>query len=222
MAQNEGRYRGLPVAPKFVNPVRTRILNRKGKEDAKKYKNLLDFTRTHAIIEIDADCRSWQINVNLWYTTETESIRSGNARINVQMQQLEHELEDALQRKDATGRERGRTEVLIARLQQDLMNFEAQRRTNIERGFSMRRMAEEAMASWGISRESQVSIYTRARAIASGLDVSSVRAEIPEFEPVELEHFTEFEEDTAQDNAPGVGSRSPRRSSVARPAGATR
>lgn len=204
MANRPDKFRGLPLAP---NRIQTRLglrLRRMGRQDAKKYENLRDFTRTHAIIEIDKIAKRGQSKVNLWLTSESEPISSGNARIRVQMRQLEEELDSLLARREDSGRERKRTEARAARLTQEIMNFEAQHDTNVERGFTLRRMAEEGLMTWQTYRESMASIYTRARAIASGLDVSSVRAEIPEFGPIELVIIPELEEDDG-DGASGAG-----------------
>ena len=200
MAKTPEKYRGLPTAPSRVSAGLALYLNRLGKADAKKYENLRDFTRTHAIIWIDKRAKGGQSEVNLWLSRESEPISSGNARIRVQMRQLQNELAELSNRRDTSGRERKRTADRVARLNQEIMNFEAQHETNKERGFTLRRMAEEALMTWQTHRETMASVYTRARAIASGLDVSSVRAEIPEFEPVELVIIPELEEDLTQES----------------------
>lgn len=205
------RNRDLPVAPSEVAAALARKFARMGREDAKKYKNLMDFTRTHAIMFIDKRPSQGQTKVNIWYEREAEPILSGNVRIHVTLQQLEHELDRAVKRVDTTGRAQRRTAGEVDRLEREIMNFEAQLRTNIQRGFALRRKAEDAMTSWKTYREEGVTIYTRARAIATGIDVSSVRAEIPEFEPIELKFIPEFEDDTAEESMPPKGPASPRR-----------
>ncbi|NBX24144.1 MAG: hypothetical protein EBR52_08615 [Microbacteriaceae bacterium] len=205
------QHRGLPKAPTSI-PWRWRLkLARWGRRDARQYKSLKDFTRTHAIIEIDNMIRSKQIDVNFWLEIETRSLVLGNERIAVDLQQLEHELEEDLRRTDSTDRERARTAGRIASAQQRLANFEAQLRSNRQQGASDRRMAEQAMQSFTAFREMMVSAYTRYRALHAGGNIAAAQAEIPEFVPVPLTVLPQFDDELLDIPQAGVGPRSHRR-----------
>ena len=195
MAKKPDKFRGLPMAPQKVKGILATRLWRMGRSDAKKYENLRDFTRTHAIIQIDKLARTGQHNVNQWLNVESEPISSGNVRIRVQLSMLGEELADLKGRRDDSGRQRQRTLDRIQRVLQEIGNFKAQHESNMERGYTLRRLAAEGLDSWKTYRENMAAIYTRSRAIASGLDVSSVRAEIPEFESVELVEIPELEDE---------------------------
>lgn len=205
------QHRGLPKAPTEIPWRWRRKLSRWARRDARQYKNVKDFTRTHAIIEIDNMIRSKQIDVNFWFETETRSLVLGNERIAVDLQQLEHELEEDLRRTDDTQRERARTASRIASAQQRLATFEAQLRSNRQQGASDRRMAEQAMNSFVAYREMLVSAYTRDRALFTGANIAAAQAEIPAFVPIDLNVLSQFDDDLIDIPHAGVGPRSHRR-----------
>jgi len=207
----------LPIAPPALETRRARKCIRTGKKDAKKYKNLMDYTRTHGVIFLDVWPTQKQSRVNIWYDHETESIVQGIQRINVQLHAYEIRLAKLKARDDKTGRQRRRTNGEIERLDQDILNSMAQLRTNQQRGLSLRRQAIEAMQTWVTYRNEAVSLYSRARAMANGTDVSSVQSEIPPFTPIELTYIPEFEIETADDQTPPMGPDSPRRGFPATP-----
>lgn len=203
-------YRGLPMAPSKVEERLARRLRRWGRIDAKQYENLRDYTRTHAVIWMDEIAKTGQSEVNLWYTTQCEPLLAGNERIHVEIELLENQIEACEMRDDKTLRERARTAREISRLKHDVMNFEAQRRTNISRGLTFRRHADEALTSWETYRAMMASIYTRARANRSDSEVASSRAEVPAYEPIDLPIIPQLEDETLGDFAPEPRASSPR------------
>jgi hypothetical protein len=72
---------GLPFAPAVVSGGVRRRFQTLGRADAKKYKNIQDFSRTHAVLEAEAMAQAGQHTVNQWLVQMIQPIIAGNARI---------------------------------------------------------------------------------------------------------------------------------------------
>jgi hypothetical protein len=85
---------GLPFAPATVPGGVRRRFQTLGRKDAKKYKNIQDFSRTHALLEAEAMAQAGQHTVNQWLFQRVQPIIAGNARIELPVREVETDLQN--------------------------------------------------------------------------------------------------------------------------------
>jgi hypothetical protein len=167
-------------------------LRRQGRQDARRYKSLNDYTRTHALIVAQNKTNAGQRNVNQWVIQSVEPIRTGNARILVQLEVLAEKLERIQITSETSGRKKRELSAQEDRLEKQISNFTSQYQTNLAAAESILMQGEQAIGSWANYYEQLAGIYTRARAAKLKIDVSSVEAEVPTLESIELVEIPEL------------------------------
>jgi hypothetical protein len=187
------KARGVPVAPARLPGRVIRRWARLGKRDASRYGALQDFTRTHALIEAVKSCQSHQHAVNDWLIREIEPERTGNLRIQVKTKLDQERLNELRSLRLTSLREQSRANMAIDRLELQIANAHAQMQANVVKGNSKILIAVEAMGTWVNYYQQLAAVYTRARANRRFEDVSSVEAEIPHMESIEVVEIDGFE-----------------------------
>lgn len=182
------------LAPSSVSLYLSLRLRAQGRSDAKRYKGLQDFTRTHALIVAQNKACSGQREVNQWVIQAIEPLQSGNARTIVQLEALEEELRKLQKDGAVSGRKQRTLSARSQYLENQIINFESQYQANIAKAKSILLQGEQAIGSWDNYYEQMAGIYTRARASKLKTDVASVQAEVPELESVELVEIQGFDE----------------------------
>lgn len=181
-------------APLSVDWWTAQSLRRQGRQDAKRYKSLNDYTRTHALIVAQNTTNAGQRKVNQWVISSIEPIQTGNARIMVQLETLEAKLQQIRKSAETSGRKKREIRVQAEHLEKHISNFTSQYQTNLAAAKSILLQGEQAIGSWENYYEQLAGIYTRARAAKLKVDVSSVEAEVPFMESIALVEFPEFGE----------------------------
>lgn len=181
------------TAPRSVSLGRTLKLKIQGRADAKDYRGLQDFTRTHALIVAQNVARSGQRAVNQWVIQSIEPIQTGNARILVQVDALQEAISSIKKQSDDSGRRQKVLQAQSEYLGKQARNFESQYRANIAKAQTILLQGEQAIGSWSNYYEQMAGIYTRARAAKLKVDISNVEAEVPQLESVELVNIQGFE-----------------------------
>jgi hypothetical protein len=161
-------------------------LRRQGRSDAKSNKGIKDFTRTHALLVAQNVARAGQRKVNQWVIEAIDPLQAGNARTIVKLESLKEILADLASQGDSSGRKQKLLLKQIRYLENQRRNFAAQYESNLTRAQTYLLQAEQALESWVHYYEQMASIYTRARAAKMKVDVSSVQAEVPELESIDL------------------------------------
>lgn len=116
----------VPIAPAEVEYWLAVKLRAQGRKDAKKYAQLNDVTRTHAMVVAQNRANAGQRAVNRWLIRAAEPLHVGNARALVMFETFETERNRLEQLNEASGRNR---RVTISRqeiLQRELMNLQSQ------------------------------------------------------------------------------------------------
>lgn len=181
------------MAPRFVSLARTLRLKIQGRSDAKDYRGLQDFTRTHALIVAQNVARSGQRAVNQWVIQAIDPIQTGNARILVQTEAIQEAINRLKKEGDDSGRRQRTLRSQAQYLENQARNFESQYRANIAKAQTFLLQGEQAIGSWANYYEQMAGIYTRARASKLKVDISSVEAEVPQLESVELVNIQGFD-----------------------------
>lgn len=179
-------------APLSVSWWTEQSLRRQGRQDARKYKSLNDYTRTHALIVAQNKTNAGQRNVNQWVIQSIEPFVTGNARIIVQLDALEDKKESLEKSTENSGRKKRELKAQLEHLEKQISNYTSQFQTNLAVAKSVFLQGEQAIASWENYYEQLAGIYTRARAKKLKVDVASVEAEVPSMQSVELVEITEF------------------------------
>lgn len=179
-------------APSSVDWWTQQGLRRQGRQDARRYRSLNDYTRTHALIVAQNKTNAGQRNVNQWVIQSVEPIRTGNARILVQLDVLAERLERIQITSETSGRKKRELSAQEDRLEKQISNFTSQYQTNLAAAESILMQGEQAIGSWANYYEQLAGIYTRARAAKLKIDVSSVEAEVPTLESIELVEIPEL------------------------------
>lgn len=179
-------------APSEVDWWTQLTLRRQGRQDARRYRSLNDYTRTHALIVAQNKTNAGQRNVNQWVIQSVEPIRTGNARILVQLEVLADKLQRLQITSETSGRRKRELSALQERLEKQISNYTSQYQTNLAAAESVLLQGEQAIGSWANYYEQLAGIYTRARAAKLKIDVSSVEAEVPTLESVELVEIPEL------------------------------
>jgi hypothetical protein len=130
--------------------------------------------------------RAGQRKVNQWVIEAIDPLQAGNARTIVKLESLKEILADLASQGDSSGRKQKLLLKQIRYLENQRRNFAAQYESNLTRAQTYLLQAEQALESWVHYYEQMASIYTRARAAKMKVDVSSVQAEVPELESIDL------------------------------------
>jgi hypothetical protein len=168
-------------------------LKRQGRSDAKNNRGIEDFTRTHALLVAQNVAKAGQRRVNQWVIEAIDPIQAGNARTIVKLESLREILSDLAKQGDSSGRKQKSLLRQVRYLENQKRNFSGQYEANMTRAQTYLLQAEQAIGSWVHYYEQMASIYTRARAAKMKVDVSSVQAEVPELEPIELVEINSLE-----------------------------
>ena len=174
------------TAPMTVSVWLSIRLSRQGRSDARNNHSIKDFTRTHALLVAQNVARSGQRKVNQWVIESIDPLQAGNARTIVKLESLKEILSDLAAQGDSSGRKQKSLLKQVRYLENQKRNFAGQYEANITRAQTHLLQAEQAIESWVHYYEQMASIYTRARAAKMKVDVSSVQAEVPELESIEL------------------------------------
>lgn len=174
------------IAPSSVSIFQSLKLKRQGRSDARRYRGLQDFTRTHALIVAQSIARSGQRKVNQWVIETLDPIQTGNARILVQISATKAAHAEVKIEGEVSGRKRRVLTQKKLYLENQIINFQSQFDANISKTHSILLQGEQAIGSWVIFYEQMAGIYTRARAAKLKEDISSVQAEVPQLESVEI------------------------------------
>jgi hypothetical protein len=191
MAQSS--YSSVPLAPRTVKFWLSRKLRLQGKRDARKYSQLSDYTRTHAVIVVQNRALAGQREVNQWLINNATPLRVGNARSLVNVQYHESELQRLKTEPGNTPRARRLVDEKIVILRRSISDIESQLESNASQLASLALVAFQARGSWSNYYEQMAGIYSRARANKLKHDVDSVRAEVPDLENIPLVDFEENE-----------------------------
>jgi hypothetical protein len=142
--------------------------------------------------------RSGQRKVNQWVIEAIDPLQAGNARTIVKLESLKDILSELAQERDSSGRKEKSLLKQVRYLENQRRNFASQYEANITRARTYLLQAEQALESWVHYYEQMASIYTRARAAKLKVDVSSVQAEVPELESIELVEIPSLEPKTSE------------------------
>lgn len=185
------QFSSAPVAPAKVSFLLGMKLRREGRRDAKKYVQLSDYTRTHAMIVAQNRALSGQREVNQWLIKKAGPLQVGNARLDAKQQLFLNELERL--RKDPGLTNRAKKDAIwrIDLIEREILNTTSQTNANSAQLASLVLAAEQALGSWENYYEQMAGIYARARAIRLRQDADSARAEVPILEPIQLVDFEE-------------------------------
>lgn len=192
MAQSH--YSSAPVAPGIVGFWLTVKLKSQGRRDAKKYSQLSDYTRTHALIVAQNRALAGQREVNQWLIKKSAPLQVGNSRSVVKLNVYESELSRLKAENVTGGRLKRLNQERIGLLQREILNTESQLESNTAQLGTLLLAAEQALGSWSNYYEQMAGIYTRARSNKLRHNVDSVSAEVPELESITLVDFEELKQ----------------------------
>lgn len=187
------QFSSAPVAPATVDFWLGVKLRREGRRDAKKYVQLSDYTRTHAMIVAQNRALAGQREVNQWLIKKAGPLQVGNARLNAKLELFAAELERLRKFPGETNRARRDSQWRVDLIEREILNTTSQINANSAQLASLVLAAEQALGSWGNYYEQMAGIYARARAIRLRQDVDSARAEVPILEPIQLVDFEQTE-----------------------------
>lgn len=196
MAQSH--YSSAPVAPGIVGFWLSIKLKSQGKRDAKKYSQLSDYTRTHALIVAQNRALAGQREVNQWLIKKSAPLQVGSSRSLVKLDVYESELARLKAESVTGGRHKRLNQERIGMLQREILNTESQLESNTAQLGTLLLAAEQALGSWSNYYEQMAGIYTRARSNKLRHNVDSVSAEVPELESIVLVDFDELIEPAAK------------------------
>jgi hypothetical protein len=177
---------GLPFAPAVVSGGVRRRFQTLGRADAKKYKNIQDFSRTHAVLEAEAMAQAGQHTVNQWLVQMIQPIIAGNARIELQVREVEADLQNTKSARATNGRQGAKLLAQADVLATDLAFLAAQYESNLRAIESMRFQAETGFASWAGYFQGLCAIYSRSRTLADKNATHDAPAQSPQFRPIDL------------------------------------
>ncbi len=189
----QSRFSSAPVAPNAVGYWLSRNLSSQGRVDAKKYAQINDYTRTHAILVAQNRALAGQREVNQWLIQNSSPLQVGTSRSVVKLAVLKAQLEHLKSEHVVGGRLIRRSQERMGILQREIVNTESQIDSNTSQLESLSMAAEQALGSWSNYYAQMAGVYARARANKLGRNVDSVSAEIPELENVALVDFAEFD-----------------------------
>lgn len=173
----------------------TRRVRRAGRQDARKYQSVQDFTRTHAIISAQSRARGGQQRVNQWVIHEIEPIRTGTLALDAKAADLRERraaLSAALTPNGSVNRAIRRNQQQLDAIDNELVDIAKQRESNLGQAERILRAGRQALNSW-VSFYAQVAAeYERFRVGRRRALAASNQAEIPRFESEPLEYYDDF------------------------------
>lgn len=177
---------GLPFAPATASGKVRRRFEALGRGDARKYQNVQDYSRTHAILEAEAMAQSGQHLVNQWMVQVVQPIIAGNARIELQIREVDASAKALSLTKPISGRHAAKLELAKTEISTELAFLAAQHESNVRAIDSLRMQAEEGFASWARYFQLLCSIYSRSRTLAEKSSTHDAPAQSPQFRPIDL------------------------------------
>lgn len=190
---SSSQFSSAPVAPVKVGFWLGLKLRRDGRRDSKKYVQLSDYTRTHAMIVAQNHALAGQREVNQWLIKKAGPLQVGNARLEAKLDLFKGELERLRKDPGLTNRARRDSLWRIDLIEREILNTTSQANANSAQLASLMLAGEQALGSWINYYEQMAGIYARARAIRLKQDVDSARAEVPILDPIPLVDFEEPE-----------------------------
>ncbi len=188
------KFSDAPIAPRRPGYWLGGKLRRQGRQDAKKYMDAQDYTRTHALIQAQSKCQSGQHEVNQWFIKATEPLISGNARLEMESSLLSQKIAELKAKPVTSERLRRSNESEVESLVAQLTNLKAQRNVNNSTGKSLTLAAEEALKSWESHYQLLAGVYLRAKIRRSKNSAPSSQANVPLFESIPMAHVEVFDE----------------------------
>ena len=189
----KSKFSGAPIAPARVSWLLSLKLRAQGRRDAKKYIDLKDHMRTHALIVAQSKTHAGQHEVNQWLIKQVEPFKVDNSRLPVTVEDLKAELSRVLDRTEVSARKIRANLTESQEVQRKIADAEAQIQANKASIVALRLAGKEALSSWESRYEQMAALYTRARALKSKLDIASVASEVPVFKSIKLAQISDFE-----------------------------
>jgi hypothetical protein len=177
---------GLPFAPATASGKVRRRFEALGRGDARKYQNVQDYSRTHALLEAEAMAQAGQHTVNQWLVQRVQPIIAGNARIELQVREVETDLQNLKSARATSGRHGAKLSIEVDKLTTDLAFLFAQHESNLRAIESLRLQAEAGFASWAGYFQGLCAIYSRSRTLADKNATHDAPAQSPQFRPIDL------------------------------------
>jgi primosomal replication protein N len=177
---------GAPNAPAQVSGSLRRKFEALGRADAKKYQNVQDYSRTHAVLSAEAIAQAGQHTVNQWLVRMVQPILAGNARLELTIKETQAELNNLRATAATSGRQAEKLARTANELKVHLDHLIAQHESNMNAVASLRMQAEQVMATWERYFQAIVSFYSRARTLKDKALTHNTPAQSPHFQSVEL------------------------------------
>jgi hypothetical protein len=182
----KSRFSDAPIAPNKASFRQMLQLRRQGSQDAKKYPDAQDYTRTHALIQSQSRCNAGQHEVNQWFLKKVDPLIAGNLRLSADVELLEQRLRETSAGQTQSARERSRLASVREQTAAQISNLQAQREINIAQIANLQLSAEEALKSWNSYYQFLAAIYARSKTRKSQGDAPSAQASVPQFEDISL------------------------------------
>lgn len=189
----------VPMPPLAVPYFLSLKLSRMGRQDIKKYKNLQDSTRTHAIMQIEQIALQSQGLVNQWLISAMVPLVSGNGQIRTQVEAIR----EIIRKNQPSGHESMRVtkRMLEANVvsESKITSLLQQCKANVALAESKVLAAEDAMRAWVDYYQALAGIYMRARTRRSKSQEAVAMASIPIFSSRPLSDVPEFDKNACSD-----------------------
>lgn len=130
--------------------------------------------------------QSGQHLVNQWLVQVVQPIIAGNARIELQIREVDASAKALALTKPVSGRHAAKLEVAKTEFSTELAFLAAQHESNLRAIESLRMQAEEGLASWARYFQLLCSIYSRSRTLAEKSTTHNAPAQAPQFRSIEL------------------------------------
>ena len=186
--------KGMPPLPPSSVPYFLSIrLSRMGRQDVRKYQNLADSTRTHAIMEIEQLALSGQGSVNQWLIGAIVPLVAGNGQIRTQVEAIRAVIDKNQPKPGDSGRNRKRMAEANVVSENKITNLLQQCKSNVAMAEAHALAAEDAMRAWVDYYHAMAGIYMRARTRKNKTSGPVGMASIPAFSSHPLTDIPEFE-----------------------------
>lgn len=192
MTKNRSQFTGVPIAPSKVSAYRRMQLTVQGRIDANKYMSQQDYTRTHAIIQVQKFCRGRQGETVQWLISNVTPIRVGNSRIRATIAGIKRAIANYEKWQPQSGRDKRKRAIRISNFERELTTERSQLQANQSIEASHKASAEDALKSWVSYYGQAAAIYERARQSRIRSAASAASAAVPQFESLELPDFDQF------------------------------
>ena len=127
-----------------------------------------------------------QHTVNQWLVQVVQPIIAGNARIELQVREVNAAAKALSLTKPISGRHGAKLELAKTELSTELAFLAAQHESNLRAIESLRLQAEEGFASWARNFQLLCSVYSRSRTLADKSATHNAPAQAPQFRSIEL------------------------------------